>query len=125
MEERERELGRAAEAEEELDEEVPRESDAAAGDKLERRLGRVEGVVVREEEARELVGGGGRGDWREREEVGQGGCIGRGRGGAEEADGGGARGGSACGGDRRRHGKRRRAGLRGWGAVWGLGSGNC
>ena len=118
VEERERELGGAAEAEEELDEEVPREGDAAAGEQLERGLGRVEGVVVRQEQARELVGGGGRGDGREREEVGQGGGLGRERGGAEEADGGGARGGSAAGGDMRRHGGRRRGCDRR--VVWGL-----
>lgn len=69
MEERERELGRTTEAEEDLDQEVPGEGYAAAGEELERGLGRVEGVVVREEEARELVGGGGWGDGRQRESV--------------------------------------------------------
>ena len=36
MEEREGELGRAAETEEELNEEIPGEGDAAAGEELER-----------------------------------------------------------------------------------------
>ena len=44
VEERERELGRAVEAEEDLHEEVPGQRDAAAGEELERRLGRVDGL---------------------------------------------------------------------------------
>lgn len=111
MEERQRELGGAAEAEEELDEEVPREGDPPAGEELERRLGRVEGVVVREEEAGELVGGWGRLDGRQGEEVG--------RGTEEAAAGGGV-------GEMARHGRRRRRGRSWWmeergEAVWGLG----
>lgn len=72
VEEREGELGRAAEAEDELHEEVARERDATAREDLERRFSGVEGVVVREEEARELVGHRRLGDGRQREEVGRG-----------------------------------------------------
>lgn len=50
VEEGERELGCAAEMEEELDEKIPEETHAAAGKELQWRLDRVEGVVVREEE---------------------------------------------------------------------------
>lgn len=49
VEEREGKLRCAAETEEDLHEEALGEGHAPAGQKLERRLGRMEGVVVREE----------------------------------------------------------------------------
>lgn len=62
VDEGEHELGCTTEMEEELDEKVPKETYAAAGEELQRRLGRVEGAVVREEEQHELVGSRERGD---------------------------------------------------------------